>query len=101
MEASRSIWRGRVATMGAERVRSKCLSNRETVKGVRLEGLGPLGLPLLIQGAAAAAGDHVEGRDAHPLEPAPVDHHVERIFDPLMDDATLVDLTQAARRGAD
>src|SRR5260370_6642531 len=56
------------------------------------ERLGSLGLPLLLQGAPAAAGDHVEGRGTHPLEPGRVDQHVEWIFDPFMDDAALVDL---------
>src|SRR5260370_10216393 len=65
------------------------------------ERLSPLGFPLLLEGAAAAAGDHVEGRGAHPLEPGRVDQHVERIFDPLMDSAALVDLAYAARCGVD
>src|SRR5712691_1733609 len=33
------------------------------------ERLGPFGLPLLLQGAAAAAGNLVECRGPHPLEP--------------------------------
>jgi hypothetical protein len=38
---------------------------------------------------------------AHPLEPGRINQHVERIFDPLMDDAALVDLAHTPRRGID
>src|SRR5207302_100342 len=55
------------------------------------EGLGPLGLPLLLQRAPADSSDSVEGRSAHPLEPGRVDQNIERIFNPLVDDAALVD----------
>src|SRR5580700_894359 len=64
---------------------------REAVAMQAEESPGSLGLPLLLQGAAAAAGDHVEGRGTHPLEPGRVDQRVERIFDPLMDHTSLVD----------
>jgi hypothetical protein len=39
----------------------------------------------------------VEGGGAHPLEPGRINQHVERIFDPLMDDAALVDLAHTPR----
>src|SRR6202034_3870659 len=63
------------------------------------ESSGPFRFPLILQSAAAAAGHHVEGGSAHPLEPGRVDQHVEWIFDALVDDAALVYLADAARRG--
>src|SRR6266851_1805806 len=65
------------------------------------ERFGSLGLPLVLQGTAAAAADPVEGGGAHPLESGRVNQHVERIFDPLMDDAALVDLGDAPWRSVD
>ncbi len=56
-------------------------------------------LPLLLQRAAVATGDHVERRRRHPLEAGRVDQHVERIFDAVVHHASFVD-ADARRVGA-
>ena len=63
------------------------------------EGLDTLGLPLLAQRAAAATGDHVEGRGRHPLKAGCIDQDIERVFSAVVNHAPLVDAADPKRRG--
>ena len=63
------------------------------------KGLHTFGLPLFAQRAAAATGDHVEGRGRHPLKAGCIDQHIERVFSTVVNHAPLVDAADPKRRG--
>ena len=72
---------------------------REALAVQAEEGLRAFLLPLPLQRAAVAPGDHVERGGRHPLEAGGVDQHVERVLHAVVHHAALVDLAHADGRG--